>query len=409
MGFTLTKLSPFLYMHQLKHTRWQKYHIFYIELESLDNELKYLGFVLQPNKYGICDWIWIFDKFERKLYSQSHKWLTLGCRRILAQLVLQTISICQIHLYILPKFVIKKINYILSNFIWFGSKGVGKMHLAQLEDIKEEGSQGIKNTKIFRWSLLVNSFWKELFGYGLWQQIIKEKYLHNQHFHTWIKVGTQNTCYSSFILNNFMLIGNMQWRLDLELRWRLVWTQSRILWKIALFLPPESSISMTRVYIFSIKFWLVLILFSKILLSYALMIWACMGNWSISRINMWFIFIWQESLWRISVILLNGMVRKQRVRSLLRIFTGIFLIIINDMCVGDGSGKYGLGTLVFWVACLENKILTWEILCRRGFYGLDRCCMCNNDNKDVIHLFLICPYAISILTCVLQILIIKAN
>lgn len=112
----------------------------------LDVVFKYLGFHVKPINYNIKDWCWLIDKFENILTTCTHSWLTLGGRLVLVQLVLQSIVVFWMHLYLMPKNIIKRINSCISNFIWARTREVHKVHLVWHEEISKchnEGGWGI--------------------------------------------------------------------------------------------------------------------------------------------------------------------------------------------------------------------------------------------------------------------------
>jgi len=47
--------------------------------------------------------------------------------------------------------------------------------------------------------------------------------------------------------------------------------------------------------------------------------------------------------------------------------------------------------LFLWMA-VENKILSWEFLQKKGWQGPDFCPLCKNDVEDIDHLFLQCSF-----------------
>jgi hypothetical protein len=42
---------------------------------------------------------------------------------------------------------------------------------------------------------------------------------------------------------------------------------------------------------------------------------------------------------------------------------------------------------------VENKVLTWDNLQRRGFEGPSHCSMCKKESESVYHLFVDCPFS----------------
>ena len=51
---------------------------------------------------------------------------------------------------------------------------------------------------------------------------------------------------------------------------------------------------------------------------------------------------------------------------------------------------------------VHNNSLTWDNIHRRGFQDLGRCSLCKEYLEDVEHLFLTCPFVISVWSGVLQ-------
>ena len=47
--------------------------------------------------------------------------------------------------------------------------------------------------------------------------------------------------------------------------------------------------------------------------------------------------------------------------------------------------------------CLNSKILTWDVLYVKGFYGLNICILCKSNEENVQHLFGPCPFFMNIL------------
>ena len=58
---------------------------------------------------------------------------------------------------------------------------------------------------------------------------------------------------------------------------------------------------------------------------------------------------------------------------------------------------------------LENSILTWDNLCRRGLEGPNRCGLCNSKAESIVHIFANCNTTQNIWTLVCDVLMIKYN
>ena len=44
-----------------------------------------------------------------------------------------------------------------------------------------------------------------------------------------------------------------------------------------------------------------------------------------------------------------------------------------------------------WLTC-NKKINTWDTLCKKGWHGPNRCCLCNGEAESVDHLFVGCLF-----------------
>jgi hypothetical protein len=60
--------------------------------------------------------------------------------------------------------------------------------------------------------------------------------------------------------------------------------------------------------------------------------------------------------------------------------------------------KWGLPlkiTLFFWMA-MEGRLSTWDKLQSKGWIGLGICLLCNQNAEDIAHLFIHCPFVVSV-------------
>ncbi len=57
--------------------------------------------------------------------------------------------------------------------------------------------------------------------------------------------------------------------------------------------------------------------------------------------------------------------------------------------------------IFLWLAAM-NKVLTHELLAKRGWHGPSICALCCCDTEGLVHLFFLCPYARSVWSWVLQ-------
>jgi hypothetical protein len=88
--------------------------------KTLEEGLKYLGFVLKPNDYMKEDWIWLLKKLEKRLLSWSHRWLYRAGRLVLAKLVLEAIPVFWMSLSWIPKGILEVAQKLTFIFLWSG-------------------------------------------------------------------------------------------------------------------------------------------------------------------------------------------------------------------------------------------------------------------------------------------------
>lgn len=62
--------------------------LFGVTISHINEGFSYFGFRLKPNKHRIGDCFWLLEKFQKRLSSWSHRWLSLGDKFILIQVVL---------------------------------------------------------------------------------------------------------------------------------------------------------------------------------------------------------------------------------------------------------------------------------------------------------------------------------
>jgi hypothetical protein len=181
---------------------------FKIQIDSLDQGLKYLGFSLKPNCYRIGDWSWIIKKIEKKINNWTFRWLSLGGRLTLETSVLQSIPVYWLSLAKAPMSILQRIQLLISRFIWKGGKKSTCFHLAKWQSLakpKEFGEWGNKHMKWFSLSLATKTYWRGLFGNNLWNKVITRKYLKGIDIISWLRRDIHYTKISSIIWQNLLL------------------------------------------------------------------------------------------------------------------------------------------------------------------------------------------------------------
>jgi hypothetical protein len=150
----------------------------------------YLGYYLKAEKTTFEDWRWLIIKFEHRIKQWCNRWLTLGGRYTLAKSVLETQSVYWMALAVVPVSVLSKIRKLIFDFLWSGGGKTHGIHLCSWETLakpKHLGGWGLQNLFLFNRALATNSLWRVLFKEGIWQQVIKDKYLPYFSVATWLR------------------------------------------------------------------------------------------------------------------------------------------------------------------------------------------------------------------------------
>lgn len=109
--------------------------------------------------------------------------MTLGGRNILINSSLTSIPIYYMSMYLIPKTNIARMDKIRKRFFWQGGSLKKKYHLVKWCKIckpKEKGGLGIKDLRKLNISLLAKWWWKLENENGLWQDLVKQKYIKNK-------------------------------------------------------------------------------------------------------------------------------------------------------------------------------------------------------------------------------------
>ena len=145
-----------------------------------ETPLTYLGIPLHFKRISNKDWKVIEDRFERKLSTWKGKMLSYGGRLTLINSVLSNLSVYMFCFFEIPKKVLKKLNFYRSRFFWEGDGHKRKYRLSKWDILcrpKEQGGLGIMDLNVQNKCLLSKWLFKLINEDGIWQQILRNKYL----------------------------------------------------------------------------------------------------------------------------------------------------------------------------------------------------------------------------------------
>lgn len=175
---------------------------------NLEKGFKYLGYLLKPNNYQIRDWQWLLKKIEDKIAHWSYRFLSIGGKLILVNSVLSSIPVYWFSLMEVPSSVIKNIKSFFFNFLWTGTAKSRNIPMVAAETLARPhkfGGWGIKDLEAFNIALRLKSCWRGIYGDSLWSRIIHSKYLKND-VNSWMRNPILKSWNFSPIWRGFMKV-----------------------------------------------------------------------------------------------------------------------------------------------------------------------------------------------------------
>jgi hypothetical protein len=135
---------------------------------------------MSPSRLSNREWRTVEERFQKKLSSWKGKLLSSGGRLVLVNSVLSSLPMFMLSFFGIPKGVLKKLDYYRSRFFWQGDEHKKKYRLAKwsiLHKPKSVGGMGIVDLDMQNKCLLSKWILKLINEDGLWQQMLKKKYL----------------------------------------------------------------------------------------------------------------------------------------------------------------------------------------------------------------------------------------
>jgi ribonuclease HI len=157
---------------------------------NLSEGFNYLGFQLKMGASSSGDWRWLVALFERRIGFWCNKWLSLGGRYILVKSVLESLVVFWMTLERIPNRIIIILRRLSFNFLWNGQVGKHRFHLCSWQTLskpRKAGGWGLKNLSTFNSTLLASSFWRAVTHNSIWHRIINDKYLGSLPFLNWLR------------------------------------------------------------------------------------------------------------------------------------------------------------------------------------------------------------------------------
>jgi len=198
--------------------RAKEHQEFYSQLfgcEMGNYHFRYLGLPMHTRKLSNKDWLDIEKRIEKKLSGWKGKMLSVGGRLVLINTVLSSLPMFMLSFFETPKGVLEKINCFRSRFYWQSDQHKRKYRLAKWELMcqpKIQGGLGIHNLELQNKCLLSKWLYKLLNEEGLWQQLLRNKYLKDKPLGSCTKKPTDSHFWKGLmkVKDTFMSFGTFK-------------------------------------------------------------------------------------------------------------------------------------------------------------------------------------------------------
>ncbi|WVZ50431.1 hypothetical protein U9M48_001684 [Paspalum notatum var. saurae] len=144
---------------------------------------RYLGILMHFKKLSNKDWKAVEDRFEKRLSGWKRKLIPVGGRQVLINIVLSSLPMCMLSFFEVPRDVLRKMDYYRSRSYSQNDQHKKKYRLARWEIFCQpidQGGLGIINLNLQNKCLLSKSLFRLCNEDGMWQQLIRNKYLKNK-------------------------------------------------------------------------------------------------------------------------------------------------------------------------------------------------------------------------------------
>lgn len=104
--------------------------------------------------------------------------------------VVESIPVYWLSLFKVPKSILHSLRRLAASYLWSGSDGDNKFHLANWGMItrpKPLGGWGLCDLALFSQALHMKCLWRGFISDTLWSRIILEKYLHGTLITKWLQ------------------------------------------------------------------------------------------------------------------------------------------------------------------------------------------------------------------------------
>lgn len=183
---------------------------------------RYLGIPMHFRKLSTRDWKVIEERFEKNLAGWKGKLLSVGGQLVLINSVLSSLPMFMMSFFQVPKGVLKKLDYYRSRFYWKNDQ----LKWEIICQPKQQGGLGLQNLEIQNTCLLSKWLYKLCNEEGMWQSLLRNKYLRNKTLWGCSKKATDSQFWKGLmnVKDHFLRYGSFKVENGAQIRfWEDTW------------------------------------------------------------------------------------------------------------------------------------------------------------------------------------------
>ena len=141
---------------------------------------RYLGIPTHYRRLNNSDWKGVDERFQKRLSGWKGKLLSSGGKLVLINSMLSNLPLFMFLFFEVPREVLKKLDFYRSRFFWQSNENKKKYRLTKWSVLccsKDQGGLGILNLDVQNKCLLSKCFFKLINEQGVWQTLLRRKYL----------------------------------------------------------------------------------------------------------------------------------------------------------------------------------------------------------------------------------------
>ncbi|KAM3348275.1 hypothetical protein ACQJBY_021904 [Aegilops geniculata] len=157
------------------------------------------------------DWDFIVDKYLLRFDAWVGNAASMGGRHTLLDSIVTQLSLYHMSMWLMNRTFVEKLDKHRRRFFWQGCIKKRRYHLIRWNRIcrsKEKGGLGIKDLRKQNISLMLKWWWKLDTQKGIWQDIVRARYLRNQTVATVSPRFSDSPCWKILLkIKNLYMIG----------------------------------------------------------------------------------------------------------------------------------------------------------------------------------------------------------